>query len=47
MMLDLVFEEGTRQISNTEFYVSFVADIKALALQTYFVTMARPEEGNM
>ena len=33
------------QILNTEFELSFLAQVKGLALQTYYIKMMRPEEG--
>ncbi len=40
-----MFDDGQNQIMNTEYELSFLADVKGLALQTYYVKMQRPEEG--
>ena len=40
-----VFDDEEGQVLNTEFYLSFLAQVKGLALQTYFVKIMRPEEG--
>lgn len=45
--LSPVFEgEGDdQQILNNEFYLSFLAQVKGLGLQTYFIKQLKPEEG--
>ena len=33
------------QILNNEFYLSFLAQLKGMALETYYIQQLRPEEG--
>ena len=40
-----VFDEEQGQVLNTEFELSFLGQVKGLALQTYYVKGLRPEEG--
>lgn len=40
-----VFDDEQGQILNTEFELSFLAQVKGLALQTYYIKALRPEEG--
>ena len=34
------------QILNNEFYLSFLAQLKGMALETYYIQQLRPEEGD-
>ena len=34
------------QILNNEFYLSFLSQLKGMALETYYIQQLRPEEGN-
>ena len=43
--LSPVWDDAQGQIENSEFYLSFLAQAKGLALQSYFVKIVRPEEG--
>ena len=43
--LSPVFDDETGQILNNEFYLSFLAQAKGFALQTYYVKLLKPEEG--
>ena len=43
--LSPIFEGDKNQISNSEFQLSFLAQVKGLALMTYYVAAMRPEEG--
>ena len=40
-----MWDDAQGQIENSEFYLSFLAQTKGLALQSYFVKTLRPEEG--
>ena len=43
--LSPVFEGDKNQISNSEYQLSFLAQVKGLALMTFFIASLRPEEG--
>ena len=43
--LSPVFDDETGQILNNEFYLSFLAQVKGLALQTFYVKQLKPEDG--
>lgn len=35
------------QISNNEFYISFLTQAKGMALQSYFIQQLRPDDGSI
>ena len=43
--LSPVFDDETGQILNNEYYLSFLAQVKGLALQTFYVKQLKPEDG--
>ena len=44
--LSPVFTGEKNQISNSEYQLSFLAQVKGLSLMTYFIASLRPEEGH-
>ena len=38
--------DGQGQILNNEYYFSFLAQLKGMALETYFIQQLKPEEGD-
>ena len=44
--LSPVFDDLEGQIANNEFQLSFLAQAKGFALQTYYIQLMRPEEGS-